>query len=88
MKNQLCVYIAFDSNIRQCKRGFEYQDISILLQVYVKALILRNITDKKEYFCYLVLVFKVFSESSKIKGPSLLLNKKIEVLAVNEGVVI
>jgi len=88
MKDQFCIYIAFDPTIGECKCRFKYQNVSILLKVYLQALVLGNITDKKECFCYLVLIFKVFSESPKIKSPTLLFNRKIEVLAVNEGVVI
>lgn len=88
MKDQFRVDIPLDSPIRKLKGRLKDENVIILLQCRVKALIGRYVADKQECFLNSKLILKVDSKPLKIEFPSQLPNGQIDILAIDESIVI
>jgi hypothetical protein len=88
VQDQFSIDITLHSTIREPERWFENQDKPVLLQADIQVLILINVPNKEEGMGHTVLVTKKLFELPKVQNPSLVANRKVEVLAVDKRVVI
>lgn len=87
MQNHFGVNVAFNLSIRQNQCWFKDKDEAIALQGSIKALVGWNITDEQIGFFDVIFISQVLSEPPEVKNPSLLADRRIQVLAINKGVV-